>query len=398
MVYLVCQWLITIFAVWLFDDFTNAGQIALAMSITNFFACIATYNIRTFQVSDIAGEYGDGIYITSRIVTCILAFITCAIFVFVFDFTALQRSVILFYMLFRVNEAFVDVFHGITQKHGRMDYIGISFALRGILMSGIFLLLGWLSDILPAVIGMFVITVGVVVFYDFSRTKSLVTLTLIWNRNILSLLKRCLPLMIVILIINLIPSYSRYAIERIHGTEALGLFSAAVAPAFVIQVASFFIFIPIITTFSDCLKNKDLKKFKNIFLACCIAIIIITLIALGGVYIFGEWVLTLLFGYTIRAYTYLLPGAVTAAALTAFIWFMNIIFSILRDIAGLLYGNAVGGLVCLAVTDVFLVNYGLAGANYVMIVAQGAAIAYLLSRLFWFIKRKERGHEYIKTK
>jgi O-antigen/teichoic acid export membrane protein len=122
--YFACQWLISLFVVWLSEDLTNNGALALAMNVTNFLVIIATYNTRNFQVSDIEGEYSDSEYVATRVFTCAGSVLLCAIFVFVVDFTNMQRAIILCYMLFRVGEAFVDVLHGIDQKNWRMDYIG----------------------------------------------------------------------------------------------------------------------------------------------------------------------------------------------------------------------------------------------------------------------------------
>lgn len=60
--YLVCQWLITVIIVRL-ADYREAGVFSLAMSITNTFYAVASWGIRTYQVSDVDNKYRDNAYI-----------------------------------------------------------------------------------------------------------------------------------------------------------------------------------------------------------------------------------------------------------------------------------------------------------------------------------------------
>jgi len=194
MTYFACQWLITVIVVWLYDDYTNAGYLALAMTITNFFTMIAIYNVRVYQVSDIKEEFNDSEYVAARILTCVASILFCAAFIFITDFTAMQRIIIICYMVFRANEAFIDVLHGIDQKNWRMDHVGVSSIARGFAMLSAFALLGWLFGLLSAIIGMAVITILIGLIYDLPKTKKLARFSTYQGKQVLSLLKRCFPL------------------------------------------------------------------------------------------------------------------------------------------------------------------------------------------------------------
>lgn len=396
MSYFACLWLITFFVVWLYEDYTNAGYLALAMNITNIFYCTSTYNIRAYQVSDIRGEYSDSEYMLARFLTCTASVVLCTIFIIVINYQGMQRSIIFCYMLFRANEAFIDVLHGIDQKHWRMDYIGISFIARGVSMLVAFIVLGWLWGFLAAVIGMLVVTSFVNLFYDLPRAKKLAKSLHFTASCLFSLLKRCFPLMLVMLISTFIVSYSRYSLERIHGTEALGIYASVIAPTVIVQLSATFIFSPLINLFASYLNEANEKSFITIFSLCCVSIFGITLIIYIASLKLSEWGLSLLFGDSIRPYAHLLSGAVIVAGLTAYMWFMNMLFSIIRDMKGILYGNVIGALICFAITDALLIKYGLAGANYTMIISQGIAVFYLFIRFFWFFKTKHNNFHCLK--
>jgi len=383
--YLACQWLISLFVVWLSDDYTNSGILALAMSITNFLAIIAAYNIRNFQISDIKGEYNDSEYVITRIITCTVSFLLCMGFVFIVDFSNMQRIIILCYMLFRIGEAFIDVLHGIDQKSWRMDYIGISTIIRGVLMLAAFILLLWLFDLLSAVIGMVIITFLTAFLYDFQKAKKLAKFTAFAGKKILSLLKICFPLMLVLLVITLIVSFARFSMQRMYGDEALGIYVAASNPTLIIQSSAFLLFAPLINLFAEALKESNKKKFLKIFIVVFAAVVAITVIFTTASYVFGEWVLRILFDESITEHAYLLIGASVASGFTALIWLMNIVFTAIRDIKGVFVCNLIGMIICLATSEMLLRSFGLNGANYVMIISQGAAVVFALVRLFWVL-------------
>jgi len=388
LVYFACQWLLTIFVVWLYDDHANVGNLALAMSVTNVFTAVALYNVRVFQVSDIKNEYSDGDYVIARVFTCFAAILLCAVFVFVVDFSPMQRLIIIIYMIFRANESFVDVLHGIDQKKWKMDYIGISLAARGILMLAAFVILGWQFDLLEAIIGMAVITTLVGLLYDIPKTKKLAQLTTRTGEQIISLLKRCFPLMILAVVNILIVSYARILLERIHGEEALGVYAAVTVPAMAIQIATTILFVPILNLISDSLKEKNKMRFVKLFMLTFCTVIGITFAFAVASHFIGEWGLGILYDSTIVPYAYLLPGGAVVVGLISFLVFMNLIFTAVRDIKGLFIGITIGMVVCIATADFFINRFGIIGANHVMIVSQSAAAIFLMVRLFWYLKKK----------
>jgi len=204
----------------------------------------------------------------------------------------------------------------------------------------------------------------------------------------LSLLKRCFPLMLVTVSGSIIISYSRYSIERIYDTEALGVFVPVTAPTLIIQVAVSTAFAIISNLFAECLKNGEKKKFIKLFIGFFAAVVFLTLSAAGVSHFIGDWGLNLLYGDSILPYSYLLTGAVFVVGLTSILWFLNMVFISIRDITGVFFCNIIGVIICFATTDYFLKNYYLDGANYVMIVSQGVAAVCLLLRLFWVVKKQ----------
>ena len=131
--YYGCQWLTTILIVRL-TGFADKGIYDLAMTFTAAFGILAMYNTRQYQVSDVTGEYSDQTYIRSRLAAMVIAFAICFAGVVLNGYSLYKSAVILLYMLHKCGEAWIDVYHGIDQKHGRMDYVCYSYLMRAILM------------------------------------------------------------------------------------------------------------------------------------------------------------------------------------------------------------------------------------------------------------------------
>jgi len=302
-------------------------------------------------------------------------------------YSVLQQLIIIGYMMYRASEAFSDLFHGIAQKLWRMDYIGISLILRGILILLAFIILEWLFGLLAAVIGVFFSAFLVCIFYELPNARKLEEFS--WEfrwSSIWSLLKICFPLMAVSLINIFMVSYSRYSIEKVYGTELLGIYASVAAPSVIIQAVSIFVFSMFANFFTSCLKEKNKRKFLFIFTMCSAFILGFTLIGFLCAHILGEWGLSLLFGSSIKPYVNLFPSVIISAGMMVFIWYMNMVFSILRDIRSILFGNGIGLIVCLFTMNLLLVKYGLLGANYVLIISEGITVIFLIIRFFIFSK------------
>ena len=143
-VYCVCQWIISSLLVVhlspMEESVKNAGLLQLSISITNIFLAIANYNMRTYQISDTDNEYTSGDYVGMRFVTTTIALLMCVVYVIVLGYSAKTVLCITVYMIFKLSESFCDVLHGVDQKNYRMDYVGISFAVRGIVTVAAFAL------------------------------------------------------------------------------------------------------------------------------------------------------------------------------------------------------------------------------------------------------------------
>ena len=366
--YLFSQWLLTIIIVHL-SGYEDAGILSLAMSLTNMFYCIAIYGIRNYQVSDIKEKYTSDIYVTTRILTSGVAFFCCLIFVAVNGYPGKTFAAIIVYMVFKLSEAMVDVFHGIDQRLFRMDIIGKSFILRAVatflaFTAGIY----FTKSLVLAIIMMAVTAHLSVLFYDVPRSCNLEKFRINCSKvPIINLLAECFPLVIYLFLSTTIGTIPRYFLEQFWGSEILGIYASIATPAVIVQVAASYLFNPFVTVFAEKYYSKDFNGFMQLFKKCMIGIILLSVVCLAGAKIFGDFGLKLLFGKSILEYSYLLIPVIICTILTALTWFLCTLLTVMHAFKGLLISNILAVGVCAVLSVVLIPKCIMDGVNYAMI-------------------------------
>lgn len=385
LVYFFCQWLITGFFVKRLAPTAelglyNAGLLQTAMTVTNVFLTLASFGMRTFQVSDLAGKYSDRTYIASRLVTVGASILLCGVYAAAIGYAGPQLACIALYLLYKLLEALTDVFHGLQQKRGSMDRIAVSSMVRGVLSVAAFCAVFELTASLPAALAaMTALCYAFSVFYDVLGSRALFAPSAPAAAAPLGrLLLECLPLAVYSFFNTAASNIPRLFLERLQGTTAAGIYGLANSPVMVIQVGIAFLFTPFITLFAEKLQKHDEKGF----LAAAVKITLGTLglgaVGVAGVLVLGRWGLQLLYGEEVAAHSALLVPMAVSAALTALVLFYCMLLTVLRDMKGLILGNLLGIAVSAAASYPLVRSLALFGTSYATILAltsQCAALA-----------------------
>ncbi len=305
--YYFCIWLASVLIVRL-SGFEDAGIFSLAITVTNAPAVISLFNMRNYQASDLNGEYTDKTYITSRTVSNLIALIICVGMILFYRYDLLKSMTVLAYMLFKVVEGAADVYYGIDQKKGRMDYAGISLSIRGLGSFAAFLIVFRLTNsLLVCFLVMTLVSLAVVFFYDRRMVKPLLDgrETEHLRKQVFALLLTCLPLAVVFFLNNLSIMVPRLALESYFGSEVMGFYSSVSTPTVVVQVAAQTLIAPLVPGLTRRFQSKDKKGFLKALGAFYLFAAVLTVVAVVLGYFFGEWLLKAFFGEGILPYVYL---------------------------------------------------------------------------------------------
>lgn len=381
--YLGCQWLMTVLVVWI-AGLETAGILSLAMSVSNIWYSFAVYGMRNFQVSDTVGKYKSGTYVFSRYFTGICALSGCLIYSFIVGYDSYQKLCILLYFVYKLSEALFDVYAGIFQKNWRLDYVGKSLIIRGVLSILSFVVLLVTTKSIAITFGTMAVFCMISIFvYDIPKAGKLDNITVSFEMSaVFRLLKECFPLVVYTLLSSAIGTIPRLFMERILGSYQLGIYGSVATPTLIIQMGATYVFNPFVTLFAEKYYNKEKENFLSVLGKCTMAVGVIAVLGILGGKILGYWGLKLLYGKEVASHNDLLVPLIICTILTAFSWLLCGVLTAIREFKGLVIGNMAAVIVSALLSFLLENSMGMQGASLALALATVTEIL-ILGLFLW---------------
>lgn len=375
--YLVCQWLMTVLVVTL-GSYGDGGVLSLSISLTGTFFVVSTFGLRNFHVSDVKGQYSSSLYVSTRVMTCLLGLACCAVFTLLnVQYDLNQKLCIVLYMLFRLTEALVDVLAGEEQKKWRMDYVGKSFVFRGVVSLGSFVaMMAATGSLALSLAVMALLTMAVVFLFDWRVVKRLSGFRFrLTPRESLPLMRQALPLMVNSALLTVLAAVPRYFLEMYAGSDTLGIYAAVATPAVIVQAACNFIYSPLVSPLSEMRAQHDKAGYRRIILLAMAAIGGVLALTVAGAAVLGRWGLNLLFGESILPYAQLLIPVLLTSFCMALIYFFDVPLTIVRRLKTMTLIHACAVALSVILSVALIPSMGMAGVNLVMYLCAGGDAA-----------------------
>ena len=279
----------------------DGGMFSIAFSSAHMLLSVAMFGMRNYQATDVTEQFDSGEYISSRIITSFAMAIVCGVYAWLMGFEAEKRIVYLLFCGVKLFEAFSDVMEGIVHRKDRLDIASKSQFLRAILLIAVFtgallaggsLVMASFLAFISAAIGFFLCSFPTAQKYD--------RVSISTNyRRVGELLLQCLPLFLVAATNAYLTNAPKITIDLNMDDQAQAQFAIIYMPVFTIQLVSEFIFRPQINTMAGYFAAKEKEPFRRLIRTMTIIDGGLTLIALGGTYIFGVPVLSWIYGVDI---------------------------------------------------------------------------------------------------
>ena len=379
LVFLGCQWLMTVLVVRLSSGYDAAGSLAVAMAVSNIFAPIALYKVRSFQVSDVSGEYTSGEYVAFRVVSIFIALVITVPYMLL-TCSPSDYAVVVAYLVFRVGEVFIDVLHGVDQRALRMDYCGKSMALRGVLFLAAFsVVLATTNSLLLAVVAMAVVTYPVMLL-DWRWASSFESLSPRLDlSHALSLARKCFPAVVGLVCSYAVTTVARQYLGVVQGNDALGIYASVCTPVLIIQAGASYMYAPLLGPFARAFASGDRERFIKLLKRVCGGIAAICIAGIVGFYLLGELFLSIVFGADIASYAYLLYAALVCTSFTAFISFLNDLMIVMREMRSNMLGNVLSLIAIVPLMVVCVAWWGMNGVSIAITAAYAVGILVMLA-------------------
>ena len=268
--------------------FTTFGQHMFMM---------AYFGIRPFQITDTGGKYSFGDYLGLRLLTCGAAVLTGMGYVFLNGYSFEKAAVVFLMVVYKVIDALADAYEAEFQRGGRLYLTGKSNAFRTILSVGVFLAsLAYTKDLAAASLwavgaqaaGFLVIDVLVIrelpnVEWRSAKGKK----QELFAETILLFCSAVLDFYIF--------SASKYAIEGCMADRDMAVFGAIFMPTSIINLVAGFVIRPYLTKMSFTWEMGRTRRFLKIQKRIALIIAALTVLAVGGAWLLGIPVLSLLY-------------------------------------------------------------------------------------------------------
>lgn len=379
-----CLWITTVLVVILSSGYSDSGILSFAMTIGNMFTAVGTYNMRTYQVSDIKGKYSQRNYVGFRMLTLIIGVILLGIYSIVVSPDSLTLIAVFAYLLFKVDESFCDVLYGVDQRGERMDYIGISQFIRGVLVVLAFSLGLYLSqNIILAILAMYPAGLLVTIVYDIPHARRMDDIRpQLKKEQAKSLLTECLPIVLEILFLGMIVSVARQYYANAYGAERLGIYAAVATPAVLIQAAARFLYAPALVPLSEKWNDSPKESFLPFFRKTLLVMAGFIIVGVAVLAWAGPILLNLVYGQKIEGYTYLFTNVLISTSALAVLYYLTDVLVLCRDIKGSLISASAALAMALFTMVPLEAIFDMQGINYVVILSSVIGISVSFFRIF----------------
>lgn len=234
-IYAASQWAMLVILAKLTSPLA-VGQFALGLALTAPVVLLLNLQLRAAQATDARGAYEFCDYLALRLTTVALMLAGVVIAVFVAGYRRETMLVVVGIALARCAESVTDIFHGLFQRHERMDLIAKSSIAKSALSlaafsAGIYLT----GDVAWGVAGLAAAWTAILLGYDIPRASRLarqdpakrLDLRPRWRgRLLLQLVRLTFPLGLAAMLVALNVNLPRYFVEHFLGEGPLGIFAA----------------------------------------------------------------------------------------------------------------------------------------------------------------------------
>ena len=366
-----CTWVITILVVRM-GSFTDAGYLSLAMTTSSTYNAIALFAMRNYQITDSGHLYSDGEYVSSRIISCLAAYVFLAVAA-VFSGSMYQAVCIIAFMPVRLSEAYSDVFHGIDQMHDRYDLIGKSFTMRGIAVIVIFIAGMTVTGNLALTLGLISIaTFAISILWDKRLTSKITTIEMrLKDSKILKLYLSCLPLMLFTFFMGMQMMYAKTVLSEVVGVTRQGIYASISNPTYAIHVMGAALFAPFLPVLAEYLKERDIQGFNRGVRKVTGILVVFSALVLVAASLLGRWVLGIFFGKEILDYYELFIPVVIVIIINTFVyWFQGVLVALRKNVL-LAVGMIVDFMLFVILIRPAIEIFGMNGASYAQILSLG---------------------------
>lgn len=371
----------------------ESGLFTIAYAIANLVYSLGKYGIRNFQVTDVRNKYRFSEYFVARVLTVILTVIFVAIFVILQHsmgkYTLEKSEIVFWFCLWKLIDAFEDVFWGMYQQKGRLDFAAKYYSLRLMLSTVLIcVLLSFKIDFLHVtritVISSIIASITVL-YYTFSKMEE--TITTVRSSYVKKVLIECFPLCLGTTLAMFVGNIPKYMIDFYQDERSQALFGYIMLPAFMIMLLNGFIYLPMVREFGELYYQGEKDLFLSKVVKQCFVVVGLTGFVMVVSYFIGIPILNQLYNVDLSTLKHELMILLLGGGLYALVNFLMIPLTTMREQRYMAISFSIVAVLGVIIGKYLTVHYNIMGAvilyiliNAVLFVSFFAAIVIGLLR------------------
>lgn len=388
-VYLFSLWLVTVLTTNIFDS-AGAGILGICLVAGNICGSIANFNLRLIYASDVNNRHKDSTYFTLRVCLSLVTFIAAFAYSISLQYTFDIVGAIMIFFIYKSSEFVSDILYGTMQRYKKLYVGGILMSIKGV-VSFVFYAASSLmfNNLFISLLAMS-LSVWVITLIEFVYCKKALGLKLLSKNgeftSLVTLFLECLPLFVVLLCSNLLPSIPKIFFERIYSSEEFGLYNSIATVSTLIQTAASSIALPMLPKISKTYKDGEIKSFKKLSSLTLGFIVGLGAIAALCVLLFGDWALHILYQGRVDSLSYTFIFTIIAGTFTATFTVLTQILSAMSLKKAITIASIAGTLLCLGISYPFCLYQYVNGVSFALMCSIGLevviAFVFIIKGLF----------------
>lgn len=353
-------------------DVKQTDIFSIAWSISQLMATIGTFQVRTFQATDVKENYKFGQYLLFRIATLIIMIVASIGYVFINGFNLYKSFIVIILCLFRAIESLMDVYEGYFQQKERLDLVGKATTFRVVLSLIFFTAISIITrNVIACSITLVAVYAISFLVFDLRYAKYVEKFKLneTWDKSSkwwIGLFKECVPIFVNSFLMMLITNAPKMMIDKeiADGNLANGaqtVFNILFMPASVLTLV-YIVFRPLMTRMAiewNEGRKKEYLKIIFLMLGCLVGVAVIFVLA--G-YVLGIPVLSLLYSLDLSNYRTALVIVILGGCFCTFSYVFDNALIVIRKQYLLFFSYLISCIYMELSVSYFVKSFGLLGA------------------------------------
>lgn len=283
-------------------DVAEVGRFSISLTTAQLLYFVGLFGANNYQMTDYRNEYRFADYLGLKWMSLALMTVICVV-IMLFTEDRTERLYLLLLTIFMLINAFAELYQAFYFQHNRLDLSGKSLFYRYMFSTLAFVaVVSVTRSVFFALLGLIAIDLAATWFWSVRPAArfSGEPRGAAPDCRVARLALACLPLFLNVFLINYALNASKYAIEGLLNDQAQGLFNIIFVPAQVINLCSLFIFKPMLNEYASLLENNNTSKLRRLLLKHGFLVLVFSFLCCGLAYIFGAWVVNLLYHVDIQ--------------------------------------------------------------------------------------------------